>query len=366
MSSTDNTILTEKVSITYPLGVNKAFPIDARSFFTSYETALDAVRDAVELDVDEYGSIILPSDENGGSDSIYYYGEVVVVTTNGGENTDIYVVVKKYDENNEPYGTLERPSNELLSQLVTETQARQIAHDETDAYVKENLNTECIDDYLVTNATDNCGDKLPTNGMYGYGFKQENGVLEKCGEPKKILAFDENTFYDEKLNPLATVDTVKRLIDELPKISIDGNKLTINGRDFRLLDWYDIFDYYVGWMSVDSRNSFYRKTREELINGAVFGNIEGTHSVYEETYGDFNLFYVVVKDGVNFDVPVDIDGTMVSSALISNNLMSPIKRSVTSILRHESIVVNNVIYTVYGVHTYRPNSDDAVRIVFSK
>ena len=99
MNSNNNIIISNKVSLPFPFGMNRALPIDSRSFFSNIEDALEAVHDAVCLQTDGYGNFILPSEEDGGVDSPYYFGEPVVVVSDNGESAQSYVVVKKYDEN---------------------------------------------------------------------------------------------------------------------------------------------------------------------------------------------------------------------------------------------------------------------------
>lgn len=539
----NNIIINQEVSLPYPFGVHKAFPLDSRSFFSSMYEAQLAVRDAVELKRNQNGTFTLPSEEDGGADSVYYYGEPVVVAENGADTVGLYIITKAYDNQNNPYGRLENVCSGLSNEYLRKSDANELINELIQQYVEENLNTECIDDYLFTNAIDECGNTLPTDGLYAYGFKEVNGVLEKCEEVKKVLSFDPETSYDKNANQLATLDSVrnrigalkaylddfmdkvncklnkkvdkkrgyglskndftdclKEKLENFPDISIDGNRLIINGKSYKLEEWVEIFDYYIGWINVRKRehflelskdellnavkatgtvppegklygkdvacgyntffvmkkkkldinhsvrgeyseweseglksdirtympsvmqhtdvmindnmydvyglhtgypnpsdtvqiafnvnlydyyvgwmylehkSDFYRKTSDDLTAHAEFGNFDGGYYVYEGEYRGYNLFYLMVKEGVGFDEPVEIEGVEDNSHLsskfnvegVSYGLDSPIRSNISSVMEHDTILIDGITYRVYGVHTYRPNRTDKVHIVFSK
>ncbi|MBP5724201.1 MAG: hypothetical protein J6X18_11610 [Bacteroidales bacterium] len=283
--SENNILVPNKISLPYPFSMNRALPIDARSFFTSFEEAEEAVRYAVELERDENGYFILPpeipedTNENGGVDSEYYYGQTIVVTSENGQKADIYVVVKRYDLEGRVYGELQIPNSDFFSQYLSEEEIALLAQRMIGEYIHNNLNVDCINDYIFTNELDSCGNEIPSNGLYAYGLKEVDGKIELCDYAKKVLAFDPDTPYDKDTNPIATLDSIRGRLAEvwkelnkkvdkipgyglsqndftdclldklmsLPTIQLEGdNKLIINGRAFRLTEWYDIFDYYVG------------------------------------------------------------------------------------------------------------------------
>ena len=539
----NNIIINQEVSLPFPFGVHKAFPLDSRSFFSNFYDAQVAVRDAVELKRNQNGTFVLPSEENGGADSVYYYGQPIVVTENGADTVGLYLITKAYDNQNQPYGRLENVCSGLSNEYLRKSDAERFINELIQKYVEENLNTECIDDYLFTNAIDECGKTLPSDGLYAYGLKEVNGVLQKCEEAKKVLSFDPETVYDKNVNQLATLDSVrnrieafkkylddfmdkldcklnkkvdkkrgyglskndftdclKEKLENFPDISVEGDKLTINGKSYKLEEWVEIFDYYigwinlrkrehfmelskdellnavkatgtvppegklygkdsacgyntffvmkrkkldidhsvrgeyseweseglksdirtyipsimqhndvmindnmydvyglhtgypnpsdtvqiafninlydyyVGWMYLEDRDDFYSKTTNDLTAHAEFGNFDGEYHVYEGEYRDYNLFYLMVKEGVDFDEPVEIEGVVDNSHMSSKfdvggelyGLDSPIRANISSVMEHDSVSIDGVTYRVYGVHTYRPNNTDKVHIVFSK
>lgn len=407
----DNKILIkQEVSLPYPLGVHKAFPLDSRSYFSNMEEAQVAVKDAVQLQRNENGNFILPSEEDGGADSVYYYGQPVVVAENDADTVGLYIVVKAYSSQNSPYGKLESVCSGLSSEYLKKDDANTLVNALINQYVEENMNTECIDDYLFTNAIDDCGNMLPTDGLYAFGLKEKNGVLEKCDSHKKVLSFDPNTLYDKNTNQIATLDSItnalnafKIYVDEqlthkvdkipgyglsqndfndyfkdkletLPWISIQGNKLTINGNTYRLEEWTDIADYYVGWMQIRDRGDFFSATKSQLIAHSEAGFFTKSYAVFDGSYGNNNLFFLMTKEGVIFDEPVEISGLSDSSHLSSKTLVdgveygleSPIRTDISSIMHHAPILVNGTQYNVYGLHTYRPNTTDCVHVVFSR
>ncbi|MBP5723201.1 MAG: hypothetical protein J6X18_06485 [Bacteroidales bacterium] len=398
MRSNNNIVINDKVSLPFPFGMNRALPIDSRSFFSNMEEALEAVHDAVYLQTDGHGNFVLPSEEEGGVDSPYYFGEPVIVVSDNGESAQAYVVVKKYDEDDEPYGDLEPVNYNLLSQYLNESQVAELSELMIERYISENLNVDCIDDYLFTSERDDCGNEVPANGLYAYGLKEVNGKIELCDYARKILAFDPATLYDEYTNPLATVDTVKRslakfmeyvikelnkkvdkvpgyglsqndftdcLLDKLtnlPYISIEGNKLTINGKPFMLNEWFEVFDYYIGWMTLRKRSRFIELTREELLNAVKdTGNVPSLGKLYGPSAAcGYNTFFVMKRKYLTIDKAYRGE----YSELHSEGIASRIRTDLPAVMHHADVMINDVFYDVYGLHTYHPNPSDTIQIAF--
>lgn len=391
MTSYNDIIVTDKVSLPFPLGMNRALPLDARSYFTDFENARAAVHNAVELDRDENGNFILPpevpedSNENGGTDSEYYYGQTIAVVTENGEKADLYIVVKKYDLEGTAYGDLEVPNYGFFSQYLSENEIAQLAQDTVETYVSTNLNTECIDGYVFTNELDNCGNEIPSQGMYAYGLKENNGRIELCDYARRILAFDPSTTYNKNTNPLATVKSVDNRLNKkvdkqegyglsqndfsdclmeklanLPNIRLEGDKLIINGKAFKLTEWYEEFDFYAGWMNLGNRTAFAELTTDELVESVTdTGNVSLGGRVFRDVSCGRNTFFLMTRKNISIDGIVE----GYSSELISNGLSSPIRSDVSSILTHGDVTINNIEYTVIGLHTHHTNSSDKVRIV---
>jgi len=213
----NNIIINQQVSLPYPFGAHKAFPLDSRSFFSNMEEAQAAVHDAVQLQKNQNGDFVLPNEEDGGADSVYYYGEPIVVAENNAETVGLYIITKAFDEHDEPYGALQNVCSGLDSEYLRKDEANELINGLIQDYAETRLNTDCIDDYLFTNAIDDCGNILPTDGLYAYGLKETNGVLEKCETTKKVLSFDSQTPYNKNTNPLATLETVNNKAEELKK-----------------------------------------------------------------------------------------------------------------------------------------------------
>ena len=213
----NNIIINQQVSLPYPFGAHKAFPLDSRSFFSNMEEAQTAVHDAVQLQKNQNGDFVLPNEEDGGVDSVYYYGEPIVVAENNAEIVGLYIITKAFDEHDEPYGVLQNVCSGLDSEYLRKDEANELINGLIQDYAETHFNTDCIDDYLFTNAIDDCGNILPTDGLYAYGLKETNGVLEKCVNAKKVLSFDPQTPYNKNTNPLATLETVNNKAEELKK-----------------------------------------------------------------------------------------------------------------------------------------------------
>lgn len=211
----NNIIINQQVSLPYPFGAHKAFPLDSRSFFSNMEEAQAAVHDAIQLQRNQNGDFVLPNEDDGGADSVYYYGEPIVVAENNAEIVGLYIITKALDEHDEPYGVLQNVCSGLDSEYLRKDEANELINGLIQDYTESHLNTDCIDDYLFTNAIDDCGNILPTDGLYAYGLKETNGVLEKCETTKKVLSFDPKTPYNKNTNPLATLETVNNKAEEL-------------------------------------------------------------------------------------------------------------------------------------------------------
>jgi hypothetical protein len=401
----NNIIINQEVSLPYPFGTHKAFPLDSRSFFSSYEDALEAVHDAVQLK--RVGDMfVLPSEEDGGADSVYYYGEPIAVSSMDGEKADLYLIVKEYDEDGEPFGTLRGVCAGLDENYLRKEEAAEFIEAYIERYIRENLNTDCINDYLFTNAIDECGNRIPSTGLYSFGFKEVEGLMQLCDEAKQVLWFDPSTPYDKATNPLATLASVNKsvsalgdelrevinclkrqvkkkvdkipgyglsennfsncLMDKLmnmPDISVDGNRLTINGTSFKLEPWNDIFDYYIGWMNLENSSRFLLLSKDEL-----FKHIKNTGNVPPEgaLYGPdsacgFNTFFVIKRKHLSIDDSYKGE----YSELQSHSLSSPIRTYIPSVMHHYDVLIDNAAYDVYGLHTYRPNSSDRIQIAFN-
>jgi hypothetical protein len=132
------------------------------------EEAQAAVHDAVQLQRNQNGDFILPSEEDGGVDSVYYYGEPIAVAENNAETVGLYIITKAFDEHNEPYGELQNVCSGLSSEYLRRDEANDLINSLIQECIENNLNTDCIDDYLFTNAIDDCGNIVPSDGLYAY------------------------------------------------------------------------------------------------------------------------------------------------------------------------------------------------------
>ena len=380
------------ISVPYPLGVNRAFPLDSRSFFSNIDDARRAVRNAVflerqiEYDEDEVtkDTLVLPTESEGGLDSEYYFGEPIVVCEGDGSTSTLYVVVKVVDEYG-IHGDLMSVCEGLNSEYLRKDEAADYIYQ----YIHEHLNAECIDDYLFTGAVDECGHPIPSTGLYAFGLMEEDGVLKKCDEtPKKVLSFDPSTPYDKNTNPLATMNTVRHALSgkvdkkpgyglsqndltdclmekllNMPSISVEGDKLTINGKSYKLQEWYEIFDYYVGWLTLNRKDYFYELSKDELLDAVKnSGNVPPEGKLYgKDTACGYNTFFVMKRKNIN------IDGSIRGeySEWESNGLTSPIRTNLPSVMQHNDVMIHDMQYDVYGIHTYYPNPSDKVQIAFN-
>lgn len=375
----------EEISVPMPFGVNRAFPLDSRSFFSDIEDAREAVRYAVRLEREhDTGYLTLPSEEMGGANSPYYFGQPVAVSEGDGSTATLYLVVKATDEHGDEYGELVDVCHGLNSEYLKKDEAP----DYIAAYIHEHLNTDCIDGYLFTGAVDECGHTIDSTGLYAFGLKEVDGVLQKCDDAEKVLSFDPSTPYDKKTNPLATMNTVRRALAgkvdvkpgyglsqndltdclmqklaNMPSITIEGDKLTINGKSYKLQEWYEVFDYYVGWLNLNRRGRFLELSKEELLDAV---RNSGTVPPEGKLYGKdaacgYNTFFVMKRKNINIDGSVHGE----FSEWESGGLTSPIRTYVPSVMQHNDVMVNDMMYDVYGLHTHHPNPSDTVQIAFN-
>ncbi len=402
----NNIIIDQTVSLPYPFGVHKAFPLDSRSFFTNLEDALEAVHDAVQLTRVGESMFMLPSEENGGADSVYYYGQPIAVSSGDGFTADLYLVVKTIDRDGGEYGTLKNVCYGLDENYLRKDEVEEYLNEIVESYVKERLNTECITDYLFTNAVDDCGHTIPSTGLYSFGIKEVEGLIQLCNEAKKVLSFDPDIPYDKNTNPLATLQSVSTRIQSLkteldktlacikkqlknkvdkkrgyglsqndftdcllekllsiPEISLDGDKFTINGKSFKLEEWVEIFDYYIGWMNLDRREDFLTVSKDELVKSVKdTGYVPPEGKLYgPKTACGYNTFFFMKQKRLNIDSSVK--GKY--SEWVSEELPSPIRTYIPSVIHHNDVMINDTMYDVYGLHTYYPNSADTVQIAFN-
>ena len=211
----EDDIIETGIDISYPLNIQLPLPIDPRQFFSSKDTADNAVLDAVAVDVikDEDGSYMgftLPSSEEGGRDSVYYYGEPIIVTNEDKTKSTLYVIVKNPETQK---GMLESVGSR--DDFYTK--------EETDNLITgaiNNLDTDVINGFIYTQRSHNGGDTENLNALYRRGLKEVNGLLQLAETEQLIVQFDRTYPYSSE-NPLATVRRVNIVSEQLSQTAAE-------------------------------------------------------------------------------------------------------------------------------------------------
>lgn len=301
----DNKIaMTKALNPPYPFEPKTGFPLDRRELFNDYEEALEAVRDAVEItvsvSVDGIKTLYRPTDEDGGSDSNYYYGEPIVISSEGGQTGKLYIVVKAFDEEGEPYGTLLAVGDSDMSNFYTKEETDEQIQDKIWLFVEQELNVDTITGFLSVEKDTPCGSSgHGWQGLYLNGIKQVNGRIELDTNSSLLLAFDPEEFYEKNQNPLATVNTVKnrlkkvetKLENEINEMSQDfGERISVVEGEVNT-----VYDKILHLQGLYEQQQLEIETLEQLLNGSY------TMKVYKSSRDDEKL----IRDGITEeDVPI--------------------------------------------------------------
>ena len=131
-----------------------------------------------------------------------------------------------------------------------------------------------------------------------------------------------------------------------PKITLDGNKLTIGNQSFRLEPWIDTADYYVGIAGM-TKETFYNKTVDQLLSGATSYSVQSTPS-YAHEYTDNEeglvVFYIILKFNVSIDSGWYRSGN-ITTPYTPEDFTDPTYFD----LQYGNVVINRASYKVIGV-----------------
>jgi hypothetical protein len=143
-----------------------------------------------------------------------------------------------------------------------------------------------------------------------------------------------------------TKEQVDSMFQDYPMIRLEGNKLIIGDRAFRLSPWIDNADYYVGIAGM-TREVFYSKTVDQLLSSASPYMVQSTPSYaheYTDSEAGLVVFYIIMRYNVTID----------SGYLRSGNLVTPytpedFNDPTYFDLQYGNVAINGYSYKVIGV-----------------
>lgn len=143
-----------------------------------------------------------------------------------------------------------------------------------------------------------------------------------------------------------TKEQVDEKFQDYPMIRLEGDKLIIGDREFKLSPWIDNADYYIG-LTGNTRENFYSKTTQQLVGDATSYMVQSTptftHEYTEEDDG-LNIFYIILK----FNVKIE-SGSIRSGNLVTEFTAEDFNNPAYFDVRYGSVAINQISYTIIGV-----------------
>lgn len=143
-----------------------------------------------------------------------------------------------------------------------------------------------------------------------------------------------------------TKEQIDEKFQDYPMIRLEGDKLIIGDRAFRLSPWIDTADYWIG-ITGGTRESFYGKTKTQIIDTAEPYMVSSSPSfAYEYTEADVDLpiFYVIYK----FNVSIT-GGTLRSGGLETTYEASDFTNPMYFDIQYGTVAIDNQSYNILGV-----------------
>lgn len=143
-----------------------------------------------------------------------------------------------------------------------------------------------------------------------------------------------------------TKEQIDEKFQDYPMIRLEGNKLIIGDREFKLTPWIDTADYYIGF-SGNTRENFYSKTTQQLVGDSTPYMVQSTPTfIHEYTEEDNGLiiFYIILK----FNVKIE-SGNLRSGNLVTEFTAEDFNNPTYFDVRYGSVSINQTAYTIIGV-----------------
>ncbi len=161
-----------------------------------------------------------------------------------------------------------------------------------------------------------------------------------------------------------TKEQIDLMFSQYPMIRIDGNKLIVGDRTFRLEPWIDVADYYVGLAGM-TREVFYSKTIDQLLSGATPYMVQNNPSYAKEYTNDdagLVIFYVILKSNVRID-----SGNLRSGNVTTDYTQADFNDPTYFDLRYGGVAINGAAYNVIGVRGVSlPDPNNMITLNFIK
>lgn len=143
-----------------------------------------------------------------------------------------------------------------------------------------------------------------------------------------------------------TKEQVDEKFQDYPMIRLEGDKLIIGDREFKLSPWIDNADYYIGLIG-NTRENFYSKTTQQLVGDSTPYMVQSTptftHEYTEEDNG-LIIFYIILK----FNVKIE-SGNFRSGNMVTEFTAEDFNNPTYFDVRYGSVSINQTAYTIIGV-----------------
>lgn len=130
---------------------------------------------------------------------------------------------------------------------------------------------------------------------------------------------------------------LKQKLESMPTISVNGDVLIINGKEYKLSPVPVVADYYIGW-DTGSKSDFAAKTDAQILELATGYNVE-SNPTYTRAFGSNNIFFLLYKSQL---LPTKVVFT-------SQNIDQVQDIQEDNTCPHADIVIEGVTYKVFGI-----------------
>ncbi len=131
---------------------------------------------------------------------------------------------------------------------------------------------------------------------------------------------------------------LKQKLESMPTISVDGDVLIINGKEYKLSPVPVVADYYIGW-DTGSKADFAAKTDAQILELATGYNVK-SNPTYRRAFGSNNIFFLLYQSQL---LPTKVVFTSQNIDQVQNI------DSEDNSCPHADVVIEGVTYKVFGI-----------------